>query len=203
MNKPLVSIVIPTWQRERLLLETLNHIIIEQTYSRLEVIVVFDGQQTIPLDLAETFGVKVVQLGCNYSRYRPQSFGIAPLSVGYLMATGRYVMPWCDDERALVDTHIEQLVDLMEITGVDFVYPKVKIWRVDDPDGPETTVIGVKPPIKDQITHYMFVRENLWLYGMPDWDSHPMDWSLVDKWMKQGATYEMLDQCTFSHRLDQ
>jgi hypothetical protein len=38
---------------------------------------------------------------------------------------------------------------------------------------------------------------------MPRFGTHPVDWSLVDDWMKAGATWAMLDDCTFSHRLDQ
>lgn len=210
MSEPLVSIVIPTWQRHELLLETLEEIA-KQTYRPKEVVTVSEGrdkelenyfEELNKLGEDTDFDSVFTSLGCNYSGYRPKSFGIAPLTVGYLMASGKYVMPWCDDERASLD-HIKKLVDLIETTGVDFVYPKVRIWRNGEPNGPETAIIGTKPPVENQITHYLFRRECLWLYGMPDWDSHPMDWHLVDKWMKQGATYEMLNEVTFSHRLDQ
>ena len=136
-------------------------------------------------------------------RVLPSSFGIAPLTAGYLLARGEYVMPWCDDERALTPDHISRLVELLESSGADFVYPKVRIWRNGDPDGPETAIIGTDPPAYCQITHYLFRADNLARFSMPRWGSHPVDWSMVSDWMAAGARWAMLDDCTFTHRLDQ
>jgi hypothetical protein len=144
-----------------------------------------------------------VELGRNWSGLMPDSFGIAPLLVGYLMARGEYVMNWSDDDRALSQSHISRLVDLLEASGADFVYPRVRIWRNGNPDGPETKTIGTDPPEHSQITHMLFRASCLHRFGMPRWGTHPVDWSLVDDWMKAGATWAMLDDCTFSHRLDQ
>jgi hypothetical protein len=49
----------------------------------------------------------------------------------------------------------------------------------------------------------LFRASCLHRFGMPRWGTHPVDWSLVDDWMQAGATWAMLDDCTFSHRLDQ
>lgn len=239
-EQPLVSIVIPTWQRNDLLFQTLQHIS-QQTYKNFEVIVVVDGPDSSvanrilneimafvdgsdSVNLIAT-NTRVVELGRNWSGLDRSSFGIAPLLVGYLCALGEYVMPWCDDERALIPEHIEKLVNLIEtpleprfifgwddyiddplkakIKYFDFVYPKVKIWRNGDPDGPETTVIGKAIPEHGQITHYLFRASNLFRFGYPDWGSHPVDWSLIQKWMRNGATWAFLDELTFDHRLDQ
>jgi glycosyltransferase involved in cell wall biosynthesis len=215
MNK--VSIVIPTWQRLELLLETIAHIE-QQTYKHVEIIVVVDGQdKNLAQELVneywvqyennldiEHYNIRLVELGRNWSSVLPNSFGIAPLLVGYLMSTGDYIMPWCDDERALVLNHIEKLAYLLdEYSTVDFVYPKVKIWRNGDPDGSETDIIGTPTPAYGQITHYMFRATNLIKFGMPDWGTHPVDWSLIHKWINNGARWVYLDECTFEHRLDQ
>jgi glycosyltransferase involved in cell wall biosynthesis len=212
-----VSIVIPTWHRHELLLETIEHIY-QQTHKNVEIIVVVDGQDKDlvqklvneywiqyenNLDI-EKYDVRLVELGKNWSSILPNSFGIAPLRVGYLMATGDYIMPWCDDERALVTDHIEKLASLLDkYSSADFVYPKVKIWRNGDPDGPETAIIGTPTPEYGQITHYMFRSDMLVKYGMPDWGTHPVDWSLAHKWMNNGAHWIHYDRCTFEHRLDQ
>lgn len=197
---PLVSIVIPTWQRHDLLIETLDHIK-KQTYANIEIIVVIDGQDTALVWKILEKDCKIVELGRNWSGLDKSNFGIAPLLVGYLMARGEYIMPWCDDERALIENHIEKLVYLME-QGFDFVYPKVYIWRNGDVNGLETAIIGRLPPEHGQITHYMFSPDNFIKYGFPDWGSHPVDWSLVKKWIERGASFAMLDEVTFEHRLD-
>jgi glycosyltransferase involved in cell wall biosynthesis len=203
-----VSIVIPTWQRFELLVETLENIR-QQSYDKIyEVMVVSDGYDDILDDaqIEDQFDIQLVLLGRNWSSKLPNSFGIAPLMVGYLMAGGDYIMPWCDDERALTVEHIEKMVSVLdEDENVKFVYPRVHIWRNGDPNGSETNIIGVCPPVENQITHYMFRASNLWEYGLPDWGTHPLDWSLVKKWMsafKGNDCCVMIDEVTFSHRLD-
>lgn len=212
MSRPLVSIVTPTWQRHGLLREMMAHLE-TQDYPNLEHVIISDGRDPYlypdilggvrkHLDDGRILEIRPAELGRNWSGLMPSSFGIAPLTVGYLMARGEYVMPWCDDERALVPDHVSRLVDLLESSGADFVYPKVRIWRNGDPDGPETAVIGTDPPSYCQITHMLFRASCLWRFGMPRWGTHPVDWSLVSDWMERGAIWAMLDDCTFSHRLD-
>lgn len=210
-ERPLVSVITPTWRRPELLAETVAHVR-EQDYRPLEHVIVGDGQDRATarvaiaaLDCAESADILVrfTQLGRNWSGLMPESFGIAPLLTGYLMASGEYLMPWCDDERALTPDHISRLVDLLESSGADFAYPRVRIWRVGNPDGPETAIIGTDPPRHGQITHMLFKASCLWRFGMPRWGTHPVDWSLVSDWMAAGARWAMLDDVTFSHRLDQ
>lgn len=215
MSRPLVSVVTPTWQRPELLIETIYHIR-EQTYPNIEHVIVSDGPDHalvwemsqrgimpyLPMD-GMRVPIRFVEIGRNWSPFLPSSFGIAPLTAGYLLARGEYVMPWCDDERALTPDHISRLVELLESSGADFVYPKVRIWRNGDPDGPETAIIGTDPPAYCQITHYLFRADNLARFSMPRWGSHPVDWSMVSDWMAAGARWAMLDDCTFTHRLDQ
>jgi len=203
VTRPLVSVVTPTWQRPDLLEETVDHVA-EQDYPNVEHIIVSDGpDELVTRDYGFPGDGRRVALGRNWSGLMPESFGIAPLLVGYLMARGDYIMPWCDDERALTRDHISRLVDLLESSGADFVYPKVRIWRNGNPAGPETKTIGTDPPEYCQITHMLFRASCLHRFGMPRWGTHPVDWSLVDDWMKAGATWAMLDDVTFSHRLDQ
>lgn len=212
-----VTIVIPYLDRWELLRECLFNIR-SQHHAKLEVIIVVDGPRNIP-DLEEVnkilnyradlqiipnlIAIKIIPLGEFWSQRMPTSFGIAPLIVGYLTATHPYIMPWCDDERARAPYHLVSLATLLdENPDVDFVYPKVYIWRNGDPHGEETAIIGVHPPVRNQITHYMFRRETLIKYGMPDWEKDPIDWFLVEKWLKNGASSLMLDTTTFEHRLD-
>jgi cellulose synthase/poly-beta-1,6-N-acetylglucosamine synthase-like glycosyltransferase len=214
-DRPLVSVICPTWNRHDLLLETIHHIQ-QQTYPNIEMVVVSDGPDRAlrhklwaagnrPADLFTEGGrlsLSLYELGRNFSGAWPESFGVAPLTVGYLLAQGEYLMPWCDDERALVLDHVSKLVAHIEASGADFVYPKVRIWRVGQPDGPETDIVGSDPPQHGQNTHYM-LRATTLRKGLPRMGTHPCDISLVQDWMAAGASWSMLDECTFSHRLDQ
>jgi cellulose synthase/poly-beta-1,6-N-acetylglucosamine synthase-like glycosyltransferase len=207
--RPLVSVVTPTWQRPELLAETIRHLR-EQDYPNFEHVIVSDGidmrlEGRVRREYGDDSPVDLFfhHLGRNWSGLMPSSFGIAPLLVGYLAAHGDLIMNWSDDDRALTKDHISRLVDLLESSGADFVYPRVRIWRNGNPSGPETKTIGTDPPQHSQITHMLFRASCLHRFGMPRWGTHPVDWLLVEDWMRAGATWAMLDDCTFSHRLDQ
>jgi glycosyltransferase involved in cell wall biosynthesis len=210
--RPLVSVVTPTWQRHDLISGMMSELQ-DQDYPNLEHVVVSDGEDLWIEDHWHTFrdrrrlrrriDQRYASLGRNWTGLMPESFGIAPLLVGYLMARGDYIMNWSDDDRALTKSHIAKLVNLLESSGADLVYPRVRIWRNGNPAGPETRTIGTDPPQHSQITHMLFRASSLHRFGMPRFGTHPVDWSLVDDWMKAGATWAMLDDCTFSHRLDQ
>lgn len=204
----LVSIVIPTWNRHTQLYECIDNIR-QQTYKDIEIIIVSDGPDLeLVQDIRYIMGKDIIQLGRNWSGLDKSSFGIAPLLTGYLMAQGHYIMPWCDDERAIVDTHIEQLVDLIETPledgqYPDFVYPYVYIWRQGNPKNGEASIIGSEPPKYGQITHYLFRPANFIRFGFPRFGTHPVDWSLIETWLEKGARYKMLEELTFNHPLDQ
>lgn len=231
MQSAKVSIVIPTWQRSDLLRECVEHIL-DQTYKNTEIIIVVDGQDpsieptyraflakqvdNILLGLSRYSALRLIELGRNWSGLDKKNFGYAPLLTGYWMATGLYIMPWCDDERALTNKYIERLVEAMEtpigpdesdnhgrMIYPDFVYSRVHIWRNGAPDNHENTIIGVDPPTHGQITNYMFNWNNFIRFGYPNWNKHPVDWTIIETWLANKANYVMLDECMFEHRLDQ
>lgn len=206
-TKPLVSIITPTWQRHSLLMETIQNVR-EQTYRPLEHVIVSDGQDDVlarltvgPLMAQFAGGVPIrfVELGRNWSTFLPRSFGVAPLTVGALMASGEYHLWLCDDERMRPD-HVEHLVDLIERTGADFVYPQVLMWKTSHPGIAWT--IGADPPEYGQITNFLYrasaLQKAMYCFDIPE----AADWNLVRRWMEAGATWEMSDRCTISHRAD-
>lgn len=207
-ERPLVSIITPTWQRHELLLETIQNVR-EQTYRPLEHIIVSDGPD-VPLHMpilseqqaAAHRGwppIAFVELGRNWSTFLPRSFGVAPLTVGAMMARGEYHMWLCDDERMKPD-HVEHLVDLIESTGADFVYPHVLMWKMAHPG--VAWAIGTDPPEHGQITNFLYhasvLQKAMYRFDIPE----EGDWDLVSRWMAAGATWAMSDRCTISHRAD-
>jgi GT2 family glycosyltransferase len=216
-----VSIITPTWQRHALLRETIDDVR-RQTYRPLEHVVVSDGtDETLRHALLGANGppppklrpgemmyrwqpwphppVRFVELGRNWSTFLPRSFGIAPLSVGALLARGEYQMWLCDDERMQPD-HVEHLVELIERTGADFVYPQVLMWKPSHPGVAWT--IGADPPKHGQITNFLYrasaLRKAMYRFDIPV----EGDWDLVSRWMEAGASWAMSDRCTISHRAD-
>ena len=203
-TRPLVSVVTGTWQRHELLMEAIQNVR-EQTYRPLEHIIVSDGPDneisSICAAALHDVPVRFAELGRNWSTFLPRSFGVAPLTVGALMARGEYHAWLCDDERMQPD-HIEQLVDLIERTGADFVYPHVLMWRMGTPG--IAWVIGTDPPEHGQFTHCLYrasaLQKAMYRFGMPEGVEN--DWDMARRWMAAGATWAMADRCTISHRAD-
>lgn len=205
-TKPLVSIITPTWQRHDLLVETIQNVR-EQTYPNLEHVIVSDGPDERLRDLVAYISmqravpIRFEALGRNWSTFLPRSFGVAPLTVGALLARGEYHLWLCDDERMKPD-HVEHLVDLIERTGADFVYPHVLMWRMGNPG--IAWVIGTDPPEHGQFTHCLYrasaLQKAMYCFGMPEGVEN--DWDLARRWMEAGATWAMSDRCTISHRAD-
>lgn len=217
-ERPLVSIVVPTWQRRDLVMDTLANIR-TQTYADLEVILVSDGPDAElhhrlwssgyrPADAFTDGGplrLRFVECGRNWTGLIPNSFGVAPLLVGTLLARGELAMWLCDDERMTPD-HVAHLVELIETRGVDFVYPQVLMFRPEAPD--VQWMIGTDPPEHGQITSILFRTERCFAlapfrFRMPD-DPFPAvhDWDFVKRLMDAGATWDMSDRCTLTHRAD-
>jgi len=204
MSRPLVSVITPTWQRASLLAETVEHVR-EQTYRPLEHIVVSDGpDQAVRAIVAAERGypgvsVRPIELGRNWSSVLPNGFGVAPLTVGMLLARGEYQMWLCDDERMASD-HIASLVDSLESSGAGFAYSRVRMHWVGQPleQGWE---IGTDPPRWGQITNFLY-RTELLASAMPAWDGHPVDWTLPQSWIAGGASWAFTGRTTLSHRAD-
>lgn len=107
-SPPLVSIVIPSFNRPRLLEQTLKQLLL-QTYANIEIVVVNDG------------GTSLSHLGGLDDRIRvfdrTENVGAhEAINVGVREAKGEYVQP-CADDDVFYPNHVALLVDALERTG--------------------------------------------------------------------------------------
>lgn len=209
-EKPLVSVLTPTYERAELLTGAIGNVRV-QTYRPLEHVVVSDGQDAAlrailapmasppdgypPPDVPLVFA----ELGRNWSSFLPDAYAWAPVTVATLLARGEYHAWLADDERMDPD-HLETLVDALEAAGADFAYSKTRMWS---PVGQGTSwLIGKEPPERGQITHCVYradlLKRGLYHYG----DSRASDWRTIERWLAAGATYAFVDRETFTHRAD-
>lgn len=105
---PLVSVVIPYFELEEFVEETLRSVF-EQTYSELEVIVVNDGslrrEDAVLDELAERYPIRVVT---------QQNSGLgAARNFGITQCRGRYVFPM-DADDLLAPTFLERCIDVLQ-----------------------------------------------------------------------------------------
>jgi glycosyltransferase involved in cell wall biosynthesis len=118
--RPLVSVVVPTYNRPyplAELLESLNR----QTYRYFEVIVVNDGGERVD-DVVALYPELCIHL----IHCRDNVGHVEARNIGVKAAKGELIM-LCDDDDILLPCHIEQMVS--EIADVDFVYSDVEIFH--------------------------------------------------------------------------
>jgi len=208
-DRPLVSVLTPTWRRPELLAGAIENVR-AQTYRPLEHVIVSDGidRETArvavgALDCAETLdpsrdvAVRFVPLGRNWSSYLDDSFCAAPTTVAMLLASGDYQTWLADDERMEPD-HISSLMEKLVAAGADFAYGRVELWW----ESGRREVIGADPPRCGQITNCLYRTELLKRGLFPFGAGMTADWACISQWQSRGARHAFVDRVTLSHRVD-
>jgi glycosyltransferase involved in cell wall biosynthesis len=118
MKNPLVSIIIPTFNRGHLIGETLNSII-EQTYSNWECIIIDDGSAD---DTSEILNLFMAQDDRIKYYVRTGEFKKGPSgcrNYGFTLSQGEYVN-WFDSDDIMVPHKIQTELEFLETSNVDF-----------------------------------------------------------------------------------
>lgn len=207
-DRPLVSVITPTWQRPELLAGAIENVR-QQQYRPLEHVIVSDGPDRATarvaigaLDCADHADVLVryVALGRNWSSYLPNSFCAAPTVVAMLVASGDY-QTWLSDDECMTPDHIASLVTALENDGADFAYGRVRLYYPHQT--PEQGWdIGLPSPQPGQITNALY-RADLLKRGLfPFGQGGTADWACISNWINAGATWAYVDRVTMNHRVD-
>ena len=201
MSRKLVSVITGTYNRHDLLLEAIENVR-EQTYRPLEHCIVSDGpdlalRQMLGAHRGSDVPTRFVETGRQWSQFLAASISAVPFQVAQWLASGDYLM-WLSDDERLTPDHVESLVNLLEETDSDFVYPRVEVWN---PAGYQS-VIGTDPPQLGGITHALFRAELLDYRGFTTHIGSGTDWDQIRHWMEAGARWAMLDRITLRHRID-
>lgn len=118
-NKPLVSIIIPTFNRAHLIGETLDSVL-AQTYNHWECIVVDDGSTDGTAALLDTYCAKDPRIQY-YQRPEDRPKGAnACRNYGFEVSTGDYVNWFDSDDLMLPEKLNEQLCVLLEDNDLDY-----------------------------------------------------------------------------------
>ncbi|MDF2959367.1 MAG: family 2 glycosyl transferase [Paenibacillus sp.] len=119
MEAPLVSVIIPTYNRLGYVSELIESLW-RQTYRRLQIIVVNDAGE--PVDevkqLYPELDITIVNMDRNQKHVHARNRGLEFVQGDFILL--------CDDDDLLVPTHIERM--LQEITDADLVYSDVEIF---------------------------------------------------------------------------
>jgi len=116
-KKPLVSIVIPVYNSEKYLQETVQSVI-NQTYSNWELIIVDDGSLDTSLLIAEKFAIQNQKIQI----IEKSNTGVSDSrNVGLRSVKGKYVA-FLDSDDVWLPNNLEAKIGLLQNTNVDAAY---------------------------------------------------------------------------------
>jgi glycosyltransferase involved in cell wall biosynthesis len=116
----LISIIIPTYNRASYLLETVNSIL-EQTYSKFEIIIVSDGSTDNSKDLITKLNhssIQFIELDRNYG------YPAKARNEGIKVSKGDYIA-FCDDDDLWEKDKLEKQINIVNC-GYNFVFTNYK-----------------------------------------------------------------------------
>lgn len=125
----LISIIIPVFNREHLIAETLDSII-SQSYANWECLIVDDGSTDNTLQLLEAYNKKDSRILC-YSRDNSKPKGAnACRNIGLQKAKGDYVV-FFDSDDLMTPNHLEIKINALKNNTLDFVITRTKYFNYD------------------------------------------------------------------------
>lgn len=116
--KPLISIVIPTFNRYHLLGDTIDSII-SQSYTNWECIVVDDGSKDYTSELMEFYCMRDDRIKFHHRPGDRAKGANSCRNYGYEISKGEYIQ-WFDDDDIMLEDFIEKKLNLFE-ENLDFV----------------------------------------------------------------------------------
>lgn len=126
MNTPLISIIIPIYNRENLVKETLNSVL-DQTYENWECIIVDDGSTDKSVKILNNFATKDKRFKV-FQRTSVPKGAPACRNIGMGMVSGEYLIfldsddliaPWCLEKRC-EHFYKQPKLDLLVSNGLQF-----------------------------------------------------------------------------------
>jgi len=120
-QKPLVSIILPTYNGSRYIKEAIKSCL-EQTYSHLELIIIDDGSTDNTAQIIQSLDdprLKLIHLDHNQGH-------IAALNKGFALAQGDY-LTWTSDDNYYALNALTVMLEELAQSKVDFVYTRYHV----------------------------------------------------------------------------
>lgn len=205
--EPLVTIIIPTYQRARLILERTLPSVCAQQYPRWEVIIVGDAMASEQAQLLAGIRdprVRFINLkrrGAYPEQRAPRWYvaGIKPVNFGLRIARGDWIVHLDDDDELLPD-HIAMLLAAARTQRVEWAHGKVEFR---EPHLGASTVVGCATPRMGGIARISSVYHaalKTFRYNPQCWRyNYPGDWDLWERFLDMGVTHTHVDRIVAVH----
>jgi len=205
-TNPLVSVLIPTYNRAQLLAERSIPSVLCQTYQRFEIVIVGDGCTDQTADVIAKFkDARIRFVNLPEKEALPANplhawmvAGTRPANVALGLARGSWIA-WLDDDDEFSIDHIEVLLDACRSRHLEFAYG---IMDHEEPSG-EWHNVGVFPPQCGGIgnasvlyaSYLSFMR-----YDPQAWRrEEPGDWNLWRRMWQAGVRMGFVEHIVGRH----
>lgn len=151
MNQPLVSIIIPTFNRAHLIGETLESIL-AQNYRNWECIIVDDGSNDNTRDVVDDYIIKDIRFQFHQRPANRMKGANSCRNYGFELCKGEFVN-WFDDDDVMLNNFIKEKLECFSDNNLDLVacsgtYTDYRLKKQQD--------------INLKITSYLFKDYVLW-----------------------------------------
>ena len=200
-SRPLISVVIATFNRGQLLTERTIPSILQQTYGHFEIVVVGDG-------CTDDTGERLHRLNDSRIRwenlpkrgvypedpfYRWLVAGTPPANRALDLARGRWIA-WCDDDDTWTDNHLIALLDHASQTDAELAYAAAMFQRSAE----EWLRVGGVPPIPGHVPHSTVLYRSYlkaFRYDIESWkEGMAGDAHRWQRMLKAGVRFSYLDR---------
>lgn len=209
VRDPLISVIIPTYNRAKLLSERAIPSVLRQSYRHFELIIVGDHCTDNTGELVNEFHDRRIkffnlQKRGDYPKnpgYRWLVAGTVPVNKGLELATGEWIAHLDDDDEFSED-HLEILLKTALEHEYEFVYGIVQMEKKPG----EWQNVGSYPPKLSQICRLSIMydaRLKFFRYNPNAWKYfEPADWNSVRRMQEAGVRIGFIDRVVGKHYLE-
>jgi hypothetical protein len=208
-DKPLVSVIISTYNRSKLLTERAIPSVLRQTYQNFEIIIVGDNCTDDTEELVSKFNDKRIifhnlpKRGSypTNPRHRWMVAGVVPANKSLELASGNWIAPLDDDDEFSED-HIELLLDKALKNKCEMVYGKC---QVEIQPG-KWVSIGSYPPELGavyKVTILQHSKLKFFKYDINAWKNEEADdWNILRRMIEAGVKIGFVNKSVGKHYLE-
>jgi glycosyltransferase involved in cell wall biosynthesis len=207
--EPLVTVRVATYNAGDLLAERALPSILNQSYKRIQVLVVGDHCDERTANVVRSFEdprIEFINLPArgNYPQYRAHRRKVAgshPMNVALTLAAGKWIAP-CDDDDAFTPDHVETLLNAVRSARAEMVYSKALCETRPD----KWEECGAEPLACGKITHGSVLYAaalRFMKHSNTSWKLHgePSDWNLWKRMKRIGVKIAFVNHVTYKHFL--